>query len=54
LPAYELQAPVSDWLAGWRPRLSHWEWEPAPERELLSLEVAEGYEIELRVANEGV
>jgi beta-glucosidase/6-phospho-beta-glucosidase/beta-galactosidase len=52
LPAYEFQPPVSKWLAGWMPHLSHWDWEPAPELELQSLQIPDSYEIELKVAAE--
>jgi beta-glucosidase/6-phospho-beta-glucosidase/beta-galactosidase len=30
LPAYRLQAPVSDWIAGWVPHMSDWEWRRPP------------------------
>jgi beta-glucosidase/6-phospho-beta-glucosidase/beta-galactosidase len=31
LPAYRLQPPVSQWLAGWAPQMSHWQWsDPLP------------------------
>jgi beta-glucosidase len=53
LPAYELQPPVSRWLAGWLPQMSHWDWQPAPADELLPA-VADAYEIELKVVARGV
>jgi hypothetical protein len=30
LPAYRLRKPVSEWLAGWLPHMSHWEWRRPP------------------------
>ena len=35
LPAYELQPPVRDWLAGWMGHVRHWTWTPAPPLEVL-------------------
>jgi beta-glucosidase/6-phospho-beta-glucosidase/beta-galactosidase len=34
LPAYTFRRPVADWLAGWLPQMSHWDWvePPAGER----------------------
>jgi beta-glucosidase/6-phospho-beta-glucosidase/beta-galactosidase len=52
LPAYELQPPVSAWLARWLPHMRHWEWLPAPENEILTEQV-EIPELELRVAEKG-
>ncbi len=34
LPAYELQPPVSTWLAGWLPHMAHWQWQPPPPNEI--------------------
>ncbi|HEV7865429.1 MAG TPA: family 1 glycosylhydrolase [Acidimicrobiia bacterium] len=37
LPAYELQDPVDTWLAGWKPHMAHWNWQPAPADEVRPL-----------------
>ena len=34
LPAYVLQPPVSEWLRGWLPQMSHWDWQPPPPAEV--------------------
>jgi hypothetical protein len=47
LPAYEFQRPVSDWLAGYLPQMSHWDWLPAPVAEVAAEPVI--YEMELRI-----
>lgn len=34
LPAYRFQPPVSDWLKGWLPQMSHWAWQDPPPAEI--------------------
>ncbi|MFN2506749.1 MAG: family 1 glycosylhydrolase [Acidimicrobiales bacterium] len=34
LPAFTFQPPVSDWMQGWLPHMSHWEWQEPPEAEV--------------------
>jgi len=34
LPAYRFQPPVSDWLRGWLPQMSHWPWQDPPPAEI--------------------
>ena len=34
LPAYRLQPPVSEWLAGFTSHMDHWEWQPPPPAEV--------------------
>src|SRR4051794_16948919 len=36
LPAYRLRRPVGDWIEGWLPQMSHWEWRRPPVGELCS------------------
>jgi beta-glucosidase/6-phospho-beta-glucosidase/beta-galactosidase len=49
LPAYNLQTPVANWLAGWLPQMAHWRWEAPPAAELVAAGTRDDYEIELRV-----
>ncbi len=49
LPAYEFQRPVSDWLAGYLPHMSDWDWRPPPPAELCSQNAAEDDLMELRI-----
>jgi beta-glucosidase/6-phospho-beta-glucosidase/beta-galactosidase len=54
LPAYELQPPLSVWLAGWLPQMSHWTFQPAPAEELAAARHETDYEIELKVVERRV
>ena len=54
LPAYKLQRPVSRWLTGWLPQLAGWDWVPPPADEVVAMRLDDGYEIELKVAEQGV
>ena len=53
LPAYELQPPVADWLAGWQPQMAHWAWEPPPAAEIAIVGLTSLGELQLRVAAAG-
>lgn len=35
LPAYRFQPPVSEWLRGWLPQMSHWAWQDPPPAEIV-------------------
>jgi len=35
LAAYRFQPPVSDWLRGWLPQMSHWTWQDPPPAEIV-------------------
>ncbi|MGH9222338.1 MAG: family 1 glycosylhydrolase [Acidimicrobiales bacterium] len=35
LPAYRFRPPVSDWLLGWLPQMSHWDWQDPPPAEVI-------------------
>lgn len=54
LPAYELQPPVSSWLAGWLPQMRGWDWQPPPPGEVDESRMADDYVLELKVAERGV
>jgi beta-glucosidase/6-phospho-beta-glucosidase/beta-galactosidase len=47
LPAYELQSPAREWLAGYRHQMAGWDWVPPPAEEIV--ERPEVYEMELRI-----
>jgi beta-glucosidase/6-phospho-beta-glucosidase/beta-galactosidase len=49
LPAYELREPVATWLRGYRPHMSHWDWQPPPPGEQCSNRTPEDATFELRV-----
>lgn len=34
LPAYRFRPPVSAWLSGWMPQMSHWDWQDPPPAEV--------------------
>jgi len=36
LPAYRFQPPVSEWLRGWLPQMSHWNWQEPPAGEIVA------------------
>ena len=36
LPAYRFQPPVSRWLKGWLPQMSHWKWRDPPPAEIVA------------------
>ncbi len=48
LPAYSFRVPVCDWLSGWMPQMSHWDWQ-APPSELCSNAPPPDDRIELRI-----
>jgi beta-glucosidase/6-phospho-beta-glucosidase/beta-galactosidase len=51
LPAYRFRPPVSNWLAGWKPHMSHWQWRIPPRAESCSNAQDPDARIELRVHN---
>lgn len=53
LPAYRFRPPVSEWLEGWLPHMSHWDWRPPPIGEWCSSTHQPGDRIEIRSSNGG-
>jgi hypothetical protein len=53
LPAYRFQPPVSEWLKGWLPQMSHWAWQDPPRAEIVATSMDYGTEIELKVRDVG-
>ncbi|CAN5193356.1 family 1 glycosylhydrolase [soil metagenome] len=52
LPAYRFQPPVSEWLTGWLPQMSHWEWQDPPADEIALIRPdPPSTEIELRIVH---
>lgn len=53
LPAYRFQPPVSDWLRGWLPQMSHWAWQDPPPAEIVAGPRQQAAAVERRVADGG-
>ncbi|MFN2568606.1 MAG: family 1 glycosylhydrolase [Candidatus Dormibacteria bacterium] len=53
LPAYRFRPPVSDWLRGFLPFMSHWDWQPPPPGEVCSNAPVPGDRIEFRIVDAG-
>ena len=51
LPAYRFRRPVSDWLTGWTPQLSTWQWRDPPRDEVCSSKHDPDDRVELRAAS---
>ena len=51
LPAYRFRPPVSNWLQGWIPQMSHWQWRLPPRAEACSNAQDADARIELRIHN---
>ncbi|HUR48899.1 MAG TPA: family 1 glycosylhydrolase [Acidimicrobiales bacterium] len=51
LPAYRFRPPVSNWLQGWMPQMSHWQWRLPPQAEACSNAQDADARIELRIHN---
>ena len=51
LPAYRFRPPVSNWLDGWMPQMSHWQWRLPPRAETCSNNQDADARIELRIHN---
>jgi beta-glucosidase/6-phospho-beta-glucosidase/beta-galactosidase len=47
LPAYRFRSPASEWLAGWMPHVSHWDWVDPPEGEPCSNRLIAGHAVGL-------
>ena len=53
LPAYRFQPPVSEWLRGWLPQMSHWDWQDPPPAEIVPGTPQHAADVEQRVRDSG-
>ena len=53
LPAYRFQPPVSEWLRGWLPQMSHWIWQDPPPAEIVAAGPVRAAHIERKVRHLG-